>query len=188
MYGYGVDGSDRPSYLLWPRRGSNGHFWLMEPRTGNYFDPAKANFIAPLGVEHFFDAFALEQKRDIREAAATALELDRDDIQPNLVVQQAVARQFQLTPVPVPDDPPAKRAKKTKEQLSPSHDTTVATGDTKMKQESSPESSSDSSDSNSDFSNEDGSSDVSDLDKFEEAPTSSCGIFPDGHLFLWNLG
>ena len=169
VYGYGVDGSDRPSYLLWPRRGSNGHFWLMEPMTGSYFDPAKAKFIAPIGVEHFFDAFALEHKRDIREAAATALELDRDDIQPNLVVKQAVARQFQLTPVPVPDDPPAKRAKKTKEQLSPSHDTTVATGDTKMKQESSPESSSDSSDSNSDFSSEDGSSDVSDLDKFEEA-------------------
>ena len=79
VYGYGVDGSDRPSYLLWPRRGSDGHFWLMEPRTGDYFDPAKANFIAPLGVEHFFDAFALEQKRDLREAAATALELDRDD-------------------------------------------------------------------------------------------------------------
>ena len=169
VYGYGVDGSDRPSYLLWPRRGSNGHFWLMEPMTGSYFDPAKAKFIAPLGVEHFFDAFALEHKRDIREAAANALELDRDDIQPDLVVKQAVARQFQLTPVPVPDDPPAKRAKKTKEQLSPSHDTTVATGDTKMKQESSPESSSDSSDSNSDFSSEDGSSDVSDLDKFEEA-------------------
>ena len=122
-YGYGVDGSDRPSYLLWPRRGSDGHFWLMEPRTGDYFDPAKANFIAPLGVEQFFfDAFALEQKRDIREAAATALELDRDDIQPNLVVKQAVVRQFQLTPVPVADDSPAKRAKKTKEQVSSSHD------------------------------------------------------------------
>ena len=50
-------GCDRPSYLLWPRRGSDGHFWLMEPKTGDYFDPAKANFIAPLGVEHFFDAF-----------------------------------------------------------------------------------------------------------------------------------
>ena len=25
VYGYGVDGSDRPSYLLWPRRGSDGH-------------------------------------------------------------------------------------------------------------------------------------------------------------------
>ena len=169
VYGYGVDGSDRPSYLLWPRRGSDGHFWLMEPKTGDYFDPAKANFIAPLGVEHFFDAFALEQKRDIREDAAIALELDSEDILPNLVVKQAVARQFKLTPVPVPVDPPAKRAKKMKEQVSPSHATTGATGDVKMERESSPESSSDSSDSNSDFSSEDGSSDVSDLDKFEEA-------------------
>ena len=79
VYGYGVDGSDRPSCLLWPCRGSNGHFWLMEPMTGGYFDPAKAKFIAPIGVEHFFDAFALKHKRDIREAAATALEIDRDD-------------------------------------------------------------------------------------------------------------
>ena len=39
VYGYGVDGSDRPSYLLWPRRGSDGHFWLIDPMTGNYFDP-----------------------------------------------------------------------------------------------------------------------------------------------------
>ena len=92
VYGYGVDGSDRPSCLLWPRRGSDGHFRLMEPKTGDYFDPAKATFIAALGVEHFFDAFALEQKRDIREDAAIALELDSEDILPDLVVKQAVAR------------------------------------------------------------------------------------------------
>ena len=84
-------------------------------------------------------------------------------------MKQAVARQFQLTPVPVPVDPSAKRAKKMKEEVSPSHETTGATGDVKMERESSPESCSDSSDSNSDFSSEDGSSDVSDLDKFEEA-------------------
>ena len=138
VYGYGVDGSDRPSYLLWPRRGSDGHFWLMEPKTGDYFDPAKATFIAPLGMEHFFDAFALDHKRDIRVDAAIGLELDSEDILPNLVVKQDVARQFQLTPVPVPVDPPAKRAKKMKEEVSPSHETTGATGDVKMERESSP--------------------------------------------------
>ena len=168
VYGYGVDGSDRPSYLLWPRRGSDGHFWLIEPKTGDFFDPAKATFIASLGMEHFFDAFALEHKRDIRVDAAMALELDSEDILPNLVVKQDVAQQFKLTPVPVPVDPPAKRAKKMKEEVS-LNETTGATGDVKMDRESSPESCSDSSDSNSDFSSEDGSSDVSDLDKFEEA-------------------
>ena len=45
----------------------------------------------------------------------------------------------------------------------------MASGEAKAEKESSTESNSDSSASNSDFSSEDGSSDVSDLDKFEEA-------------------
>ena len=150
VYGYGVDGSDRPSYLLWPRQGSDGHFWLIEPKPGDFFDPAKATFIASLGLEHFFDAFALEHKRDIRVDAAMALELDCEDILPNLVVKKDVAQQFKLTPVPVPVDPPAKRAKKMKEEVC-LNETTVATGDVKMDRESSPESCSDSSDSNSEM-------------------------------------
>ena len=121
VYGYGVDsdGFDRPSYLLWPRRGSDGHFWLVDPMSGSYFDPSKADFVAPIGLEHFFDAFALVHKRDIREAAAEALEIQLDDIQTNLVVKQASAKRFQLTPISVPDDPPAKRAKRTKEPVPP---------------------------------------------------------------------
>ena len=168
VYGYGVDASDRPSYLLWPRRGSDGHFWLMDPRSGKFFDPAKAAFIAQLRLKHFFDAFALEHQRDIRVDAAHALELDVDDILPNLVVKHEVVRQFKLTPVPLPVDPPAKKAKKmmNEEFLA---DDTAPRGDVNMDMESSQESGSDSSDSNSDFSSEDGSSDVSDLDKFEEA-------------------
>ena len=38
VYGYGTDGSDQPSYLLWPRRGPNDHFWLVDPWTGRFFD------------------------------------------------------------------------------------------------------------------------------------------------------
>ena len=76
---------------------------------------------------------------------------------------------FQLTPICVPDDPPAKRAKKNREPASPAHDVAMASSDAKVEQESSTESDSDSSASNSDFSSEDGSSDASDLDKFEEA-------------------
>ena len=169
VYGYAVDGSDRPSYLLWPRRGADGHFWLLDPMVGNYFDPYEADFLASIGVEHFFDAFALVHKRSIREAAAEALEIPLDDIQDNLVVKQSSARRFELTPISVPDDPPAKRAKTTKEPVSSARDSTMATGDSNANQDSPAESDSDSSDSNSDFSSEDGSSDVSDLDKFEEA-------------------
>ena len=82
VYGYGIDGSDRPSYLLWPRRGSDGHFWLVDPMSGSYFDPSSCqgliDYIAPIGLEHFFDAFALVHKRGIREAAAEALEIQLD--------------------------------------------------------------------------------------------------------------
>ena len=69
VYGYGIDGSDRPSYL-WPRRGHGGHFWLVDLWTGRFFDPATAEFLAPIGLVHFFDAFALIHKRSIRVAAA----------------------------------------------------------------------------------------------------------------------
>ena len=58
VFAYGVDDSDRPSYLLWPRRGDGGHFWLVDPWSGRFFDPATAGFLAPVGLEHFFDAFA----------------------------------------------------------------------------------------------------------------------------------
>ena len=89
VYGYAVDGSDRPSYLLWPRRGADGHFWLVDPMLGNYFDPYEADFLESIGLEHFFDAFALVHKRSIREAAAEALEIPLEDIQDNLVVKQS---------------------------------------------------------------------------------------------------
>ena len=68
-----------------------------------------------------------------------------------------MAQEFKLTPVPLPVDPPAKRAKKMKDEGS-LNDTAVATEDVNMDRASSPESGSDSSDSNSDFSSEDGSS------------------------------
>ena len=69
VYGYGVDGSDRAtcSGPVGDRMGTSGS-WT--PRSGEFFDPAKATFIAQLGLKHFFDAFALEHKRDIRVDAA----------------------------------------------------------------------------------------------------------------------
>ena len=151
VYGYALDGSDRPSYLLWPRRGADGHFWLVDPMLGNYFDPYEADFLESIELEHFFDAFALVHKRSIREAAAEALEIPLDDIQDNLVVKQTSARRFKLTPISVLDDPPAKGAKTTKEPVSPARDSTMATGDSNANQDSPAESDSDSSDSNSDF-------------------------------------
>ena len=50
-------------------------------------------------------------KRSIRAAAANALRIPIEDIQANLVVKQARAQLYRLTPICVPEDPPAKRAK-----------------------------------------------------------------------------
>ena len=169
VYGYGIDGSDRPSYVLWPRRGHGGHFWLVDPWTGRFFDPSTADFLAPIGLEHFFDAFALIHKRSIRVAAANALRIPVEDIQANLVVKQARAELFRLTPIWVPEEPPAKRAKKTPESAASTQDASMVSDEAKGEKESSDEVDSDSSGSNSDFSSEDGSSEASDLDKFEEA-------------------
>ena len=123
----------------------------------------------PIGLEHFFDAFSLVHKREFRGAAAEALDIPIADIQHNFVVEQSSARHFQLTPICVPDDPPAKGAKRSREPDNPVHDVGMVSGDAKVELESPTESDSDSSATNSDFSSEDGSSDASDLDKFEEA-------------------
>ena len=169
VYGYSTDGSDQPCYLLWPRRTTDGHFWLVDPVAGRYFDPDEADYMEPIGLEHFFDAFSLVHKREFRSAAAEALDIPLSDIQHNHVVEQSSARHFQLTPICVPDDPPAKRAKRSREPDHLAQDVGMGSGDAKVEEESPTESDSDSSATNSDFSSEDGSSDASDLDKFEDA-------------------
>ena len=141
----------------------------MDPWTGRFFDPSTADFLAPIGLEHFFDAFALIHKRSIRVAAANALHIPIEDIQANLVVKQARAEFFRLTPIWVPEEPPAKRAKKTPKSAASTQDASMVSDEAKGGKESSDEFDSDSSGSNSDFSSEDGSSEASDLDKFEEA-------------------
>ena len=86
-----------------------------------------------------------------------------------LVVKQARAEKFRLTPIWVPEEPPAKRAKTAEVRLSSTNDVSIAKGEEKSDQESSEGEDSDSSGSNSDFSSDDDTSEVSDLDKFEEA-------------------
>ena len=66
VFAYGVDNSDKPSYLMWPIRGVNGQFLLVYPWSGNYFNLEAARFMEPIGLEHFFDAFSLDRKRTSR--------------------------------------------------------------------------------------------------------------------------
>ena len=118
VFAYGMDNSDRPSYLLWPIRGGNGQFLLVDPWSGNYFDLEAAKFVKPIGIEHFFDAFSLEKKRPLKIDAASALNIQVKDVSDSLVVNQDKAKRFELTPVWAPAEPPAKRAKTAEVRLS----------------------------------------------------------------------
>ena len=118
VFAYGMDNSDRPCYLLWPIRGGNGQFLLVDPWSGNYFDLETAKFVKPIGIEHFFDAFSLEKKRPLKIDAASALNIQVKDVSDSLVVNEDKATRFELTPVWAPAEPPAKRAKTAEVRLS----------------------------------------------------------------------
>ena len=163
-----MDNSDRPSYLLWPIRGANGQFLLW---SGNYFDLEAAKFVKPIGIEHFFDAFSLEKKRPLKIDAASALNIQVKDVSDSLVVNQDKAKRFELTPVWAPAEPPAKRAKTAEVRLSSASNVPRPPKSDENEKGSSEEEDSDSSGSNSDVSSQDDSSDVSDLEKFDEAYT-----------------
>ena len=171
VFAYGVDNSDRPSYLLWPIRGGNGQFLLVDPWSGNYFDLEAAKFMEPIGIEHFFDAFSLEKKRPLKVDAASALRIPVKEVSDLLVVSQDRANRFELTPVWAPVEPPTKRAKTAEVRLSSASDVPMPPKKDDNEKGSSDEEDSDSSGSNSDVSSQDDSSDVSDLEKFDEAYT-----------------
>ena len=171
VFAYGVDNSDRPSYLLWPIRGGNGQFLLVDPWSGNYFDLEAAKFVEPIGIEHFFDAFSLEKKRPLKVDAASALNIPVKEVSDLLVVSQDRAKRFELTPVWAPVEPPTKRAKTAEVRLSSASNVPMPPTKDDNEKGSSDEEDSDSSGSNSDVSSQDDSSDVSDLEKFDEAYT-----------------
>eukprot|EP00434_Breviolum_minutum_P042676 symbB.v1.2.038001.t1/scaffold5775.1/size23734/3 len=57
-YGYALDGSECPSYLVWPQR--DGHSYVLLDTSTNDTLPLNQEFFRPLGMEHFYDSFALE--------------------------------------------------------------------------------------------------------------------------------
>ena len=125
----------------------------------------------PIGLEHFFDAFSLDRKRPLKVDAAAALRIPLNEVSDSLVVKQDRAKRFELTPVWAPVEPPTKRAKTAEVRLSSASDVPTPPRRDDNEKGSSDEEASDSSGSNSDVSSQDDSSDVSDLEKFDEAYT-----------------
>ena len=56
VFGYAMDGTDLPCYILWPIRTEDHSFWCLDAWKEDWVQLDKCGFIAPVGIEHFFDA------------------------------------------------------------------------------------------------------------------------------------
>ena len=90
-YGYGLDDSDLPCFLLWPERTELGNFRVVDCETCGFHTLGEAASIATLGLEHFYAAFGLKGSRDLRPAASRASQLDLESITEDCCVRMDVA-------------------------------------------------------------------------------------------------
>ena len=81
-YGYAFDGSECPSYLVWPQR--DGHSYVLLDTSTNDTLPLNQEFFRPLGMEHFYDSFALESQISVRREAMRLFGLREDELMPDL--------------------------------------------------------------------------------------------------------
>ena len=89
VYGYSLDGSDFPCYLLWPWRTRTSSFCLLESQTRRYVDLDQAGFLHPLGLRHFYDGFSLRAEVGIRSSALMAFQFQEEDVSSDLVLSHA---------------------------------------------------------------------------------------------------
>ena len=155
--------------------GMTAHYVLLAQTKVGFLSGGRGRHMRELSenevLAHFFDAFSLEKKRPLKIDAASALNIQVKDVSDSLVVNQDKAKRFELTPVWAPAEPPAKRAKTAEVRLSSASNVPRPPKSDENEKGSSEEEDSDSSGSNSDVSSQDDSSDVSDLEKFDEAYT-----------------
>ena len=89
VYGYSLDGSDFPCYLVWPWRTDSNSFFLLESQTRRYVALDQAGFLHPLGLCHFYDGFSLRAEISVRSAALVAFDLHEDELSNDLILSQA---------------------------------------------------------------------------------------------------
>ena len=63
VFGYAMEGSDLPCYILWPERTAEQSFWCIDAWKGDWVRLDTCAYMAPLGIEHFFDAFCFNPQR-----------------------------------------------------------------------------------------------------------------------------
>ena len=94
VFGYSLDDSDKPVYLIWPERTSGNGFWLLDAASNQYHNLCQTVSIRNLGLEHFYAAFGLGCSRDLRTSSARAFGISVNDISEDCSVPGGLAKEL----------------------------------------------------------------------------------------------
>ena len=87
-YGYALDGSEFPCYLVWPQRDERSYVLLDTATSDTLVLDEKSSF-RPLGMQHFYDSFALVFQIGICSDALELFGLYDDELLPDLHITRA---------------------------------------------------------------------------------------------------
>ena len=87
-YGYALDGSEFPCYLVWPQRDGRSYV-LLDTATADTLVLDKKSFFRPLGMQHFYDSLALVSQICVRRDALELFGLNDDELLPDLHITRA---------------------------------------------------------------------------------------------------
>ena len=87
-YSYALDSSEFPCYLVWPQR-EERLFILLDTATNDTLLLDERSSFRPLGIQHFYDSFALTSQICIRSDALALFDLREDELLPDLHITKA---------------------------------------------------------------------------------------------------
>ena len=91
-FGYALDNSEFPCYLVWPQRDGDSYA-LLDTATNDTLQLSERSLFRPLGMHHFYDSFALVSQIGIREDALVLFDLREEELLSDLhITRQAVLR------------------------------------------------------------------------------------------------
>ena len=95
VFGYSLDDSDKPVFLVWPERTENNGFWILDVDRDHYLNLCEVPSIQNLGLEHFYAAFGLGCSRNLRTSSARAFGISEDNISEDCSVSRELANRLQ---------------------------------------------------------------------------------------------
>ena len=116
VFGYAMEGSDLPCYILWPARTAEQSFWCIDAWKGDWVRLDTCAYMAPLGIEHFFDAFCFNPRRPWGTAAIQALGIPSCRVSKDAYLENMQMSTFLLTPRRIPAEKKASTAKREVDQ------------------------------------------------------------------------